>query len=122
MESEADGAEFLIRIDESRVPYPVLALHGDLDVFTANQLRQRLVDLMADGEVHIILDLNELGFIDSAGLAVIIGSFKRLTALEGGGLGVVCGQPAILKVFEISGLTPLIPISSNLDDALARMG
>jgi len=55
-------------------------------------------------------------FLDSTGLGVLVGGLKRLRT-NGGDLSLVCTQPRILKVFEITGLTSVFSIATSVDEA-----
>lgn len=96
----------------------VLSVRGEVDVATAPQLREHLVRLVNDGHAHILLDLNEVGFLDSTGLGVIVGSLKRTRSADGD-LALCCTQRSILKVLEITGLIEVFKIFDSADDALA---
>ena len=95
----------------------VLAVTGEIDVYTAPALRSELQTLTESEGVKLALDLRKVDFMDSTGLGVLIGTHKRLQA-SSGALAVVCGQPTILKVFEITGLDAIIPVRPTLDEAV----
>ncbi|MDQ4070919.1 MAG: STAS domain-containing protein, partial [Actinomycetota bacterium] len=50
---------------------------GDLDCYTAPQLRSALLALVDDGAQHVTLDLGRTQFVDSTGLSVLVGGLKR---------------------------------------------
>lgn len=99
-------------------PRRVVSVHGEIDVYTAPDLRERLNELVASGQCHLVLDLQGVDFLDSTGLGVLVGGLKRVRS-RGGELSLVCAQERILKVFRITGLTSVFPIYSVLDEALA---
>jgi anti-sigma B factor antagonist len=94
----------------------VLAVKGEIDVYSAPRLRERLVELVSEGHRQIIVDLEGVDFLDSTGLGVLVGGLKRLRT-NGGDLSLVCTQPRILKVFEITGLTTVFSIATSVDEA-----
>lgn len=96
----------------------VLAVEGEVDVYTAPALRSELLKLSEADGVRIVLDLRKVDFMDSTGLGVLIGAHKRIKNSQGS-IAVVCTQPTILKVFEITGLGAIIPVRSTLDEAVA---
>lgn len=96
----------------------VLAVQGEVDVYTAPRLRERLVELVSQGTHNIIVDLEGVDFLDSTGLGVLVGGLKRLRSHDGD-LSLVCTQPRILKVFEITGLTKVFSIHDSVDAATA---
>ena len=96
----------------------VVEVGGEIDVYTAPRLREQLVDLVADGKYHLIVDMERVDFLDSTGLGVLVGGLKRVRAHDGS-LRLVCTQERILKIFRITGLTKVFPIHASLGDALA---
>lgn len=111
--------ELGLEVDESRSPYTVLSVLGEVDVYTAPRLREKLVELVSDGHRRIVADLEAVDFLDSTGLGVLVGGLKRLRSFDGD-LSLVCTQPRILKVFEITGLTNVFRISGSIDEAIAN--
>ena len=96
----------------------VLAVRGEVDVYTAPRLREKLVELVSEGKQKIVVDLEGVDFLDSTGLGVLVGGLKRARSHEGD-LSLVCTQHRILKVFEITGLTKVFDIHDSVDAATA---
>ena len=109
-----------IDVDDSRTrtPHVVVAVRGEVDIATAPKLREKLVELASQGAQQVVVDLDGVEFLDSTGLGVLIGGMKRLRGLDGD-LTLVCTQPRILKVFEITGLNRAFSIYESVDDAVA---
>lgn len=97
--------------------WAVLAVSGEIDVYTAPALRSELQTFSETDGAKLVLDLRKVDFMDSTGLGVLIGTHKRLQTANGS-LAVVCAQPTILKVFEITGLDAIIPVRPTLDEAV----
>jgi len=95
----------------------VISVTGEIDVYTAPTLRERLNELVAEGEYHLVVDMAGVDFLDSTGLGVLVGGLKRARSHEGT-LQLVCDQEKILKVFRITGLTKVFPIHASLAEAL----
>ncbi|GLY14182.1 anti-sigma-B factor antagonist [Kineosporia sp. NBRC 101677] len=95
----------------------VISVAGEIDVYTAPTLRERLNELVAEGEYHLVVDMAGVDFLDSTGLGVLVGGLKRARSHEGS-LQLVCDQEKILKVFRITGLTKVFPIHASLAGAL----
>jgi anti-sigma B factor antagonist len=95
----------------------VVVVNGEIDVYTAPSLRERLNELVAAGNRDLVVDMQGVDFLDSTGLGVLVGGLKRVRSLDGS-LQLVCGQEKILKVFRITGLTKVFPIHPTLDEAL----
>ena len=95
----------------------VVVVNGEIDVYTAPSLRERLNELVTAGKHDLVVDMQGVDFLDSTGLGVLVGGLKRVRALDGS-LQLVCGQEKILKVFRITGLTNVFPIHATLGEAL----
>jgi anti-sigma B factor antagonist len=102
---------------ESRGDWTLVAIGGEVDVASAPRLRECLVDLIAGGATQVVLDLDEVDFLDSTGLGVIVGALKRVRG-QGGDLRVVCSTTRIRKVFELTGLDRALVVSSSIDGAV----
>jgi anti-sigma B factor antagonist len=94
----------------------VVAVKGEIDLFTAPEFKQRVAAPIDAGRTHVIVDLTETTFIDSSSLGVLIGAHRRLRRLEGA-LVIVCDNDAIVKTFRITGLDSVFTIVSTLDEA-----
>jgi anti-sigma B factor antagonist len=97
--------------------HTVISVSGEIDVYTAPSLRERLNDLVASGHYDLIVDMAQVEFLDSTGLGVLVGGLKRVRSQDGT-LRLVCAQEKILKVFRITGLTKVFPIHGTLEAAL----
>jgi anti-sigma B factor antagonist len=95
----------------------VVAVGGEIDVYTAPKLREQLVDLVNAGRYHLVVDMEGVEFLDSTGLGVLVGGLKRVRAHDGS-LRLVCTQERILKIFRITGLTKVFPIHDSVSEAL----
>lgn len=101
---------------DDRNGFTVLSVRGEVDVYTAPRLREKLVELVSEGKYRIVVDLEGVDFLDSTGLGVLVGGLKRLRSHDGD-LTLVCTQHRILKVFEITGLTKVFAIHDSVDTA-----
>jgi anti-sigma B factor antagonist len=96
----------------------VLRMTGEVDVYTAPQLRERVIDLLADGIRYIIADLHDVEFLDSTGLAALVGSLKRVRAQDGS-LTLAANTDRILRIFRITGLVRAFRLHPSIPDAIA---
>jgi anti-sigma B factor antagonist len=96
----------------------VVAVGGEIDVYTAPKLREHIIDLVSAGSYHLVIDMESVDFLDSTGLGVLVGGLKRVRAHDGS-LQLVCTQDRILKIFRITGLTKVFQIHATVDEALA---
>lgn len=97
---------------------PVLAVAGEIDVYTAPKLREQLLELAHAGRTTVVADLTDVSFVDSTGLGVLVSGMKRFRE-AGGDLRLVVTQPQILKVLEITGLTQVFTVRATADQAVA---
>jgi anti-sigma B factor antagonist len=97
----------------------VLTLRGEIDVYTAPQLRQSIVDLVEEGSVRLVVDMRAVEFLDSTGLGVLVEGLKRVKSKDGS-LSIVATQDKILKIFDITGLNRAFPIFASVEEALAE--
>jgi anti-sigma B factor antagonist len=98
--------------------YLVLDVAGEIDVYTAPQLRERLIALVEGGARHVIVNLDRVEFLDSTGLGVLVGALKRLRGV-GGELYLVCDQERLLKIFRITGLDRVFSMYASVEAATA---
>ena len=96
----------------------VVAVGGEIDVYTAPRLRDKFTELVAAGSYDIIVDMQNVEFLDSTGLGVLVGGLKKVRAHDGS-LDLVCTQDRLLKIFRITGLAKVFVIHDSADEALA---
>jgi len=94
----------------------VITVEGEIDVYTAPKLREKLIDLVNKGKFHLLVDMEKVEFLDSTGLGVLVGGLKRVRAHDGS-LELVCTQERILKIFRITGLTKVFGIHDSIAEA-----
>jgi anti-sigma B factor antagonist len=94
----------------------VLEVGGEVDVYTAPKLRERLIELVNSGRSHLVVDLSRVEFLDSTGLGVLVGAHRRVRAREGS-LDLVVPHERLLKVFRITGLDNVFDIHGSVDEA-----
>lgn len=95
----------------------VISIEGELDLSTAPRMKWMLIDSLEAGHSQLVVDLSLATFIDSTALGVLVGVRQSLAV--GAQLAIVCTQPAVLKIFEFSGLDAAFAIFPTLDEALA---
>ncbi|MBA4537296.1 anti-sigma F factor antagonist [Bacillus aquiflavi] len=97
-------------------------LSGELDHHSAEKLRDEATKAIEKYEIrHIVLNLEQLSFMDSSGLGVILGRYKQIKQMHGE--MVVCAiSPAVKRLFEMSGLFKIIRLDPTEQYALKRLG
>jgi anti-sigma B factor antagonist len=99
----------------------VIALTGEVDLYTAPEFKQQLLEVIGQGGKEIIVDFSDTTFIDSTTLGVLVGGVKRLRP-NGGRLSLVCSDRNIAKIFEITGLDKVFPIYESRAEAVESIG
>jgi anti-sigma B factor antagonist len=122
MDASKEPAAVKLSVSTSeRDDVAVVTVSGEVDVYTAPQLRSALEDQMVNGQTRIVIDLEEVGFLDSTGLGVLVGRLKAVTK-AGGWLRVVCTEERILRLFAITGLDQVLPVHDSVDAAVSAAG
>lgn len=96
-------------------------VEGDLDHHNVEEVRYELdLKICSMPLKNIIFNLSKLEFMDSSGIGLILGRYKKMIAM-GGKVYISGPKPSVLKVIRISGLNKLIPIYKTTEDALKFM-
>lgn len=88
----------------------VLKITEEIDHHIAEKIRTR-----ADFEIQkyipkkVVFDFNNVAFMDSAGIGMLIGRYKMIT-MFGGSINMINVKPNVKKIFEMAGILKLIPI------------
>ena len=101
--------------------FTIVAVGGEIDVYSAPKLRERLITLVDSGSYNLIVDMEAVEFLDSTGLGVLVGGLKRVRAHDGW-IDLVCTQGRILRIFRITGLSKVFSIYDSVADAVAAHG
>jgi anti-sigma B factor antagonist len=96
----------------------IVAVEGEIDVYTAPKLRDKITELVGDGVYHLVIDMEGVEFLDSTGLGVLVGGLKKVRA-HNGSLQLICTQERLLKIFRITGLAKVFTIHGSAEAASA---
>lgn len=96
----------------------VITVAGDLDIATSPHLRDALAEVLRTGPAHVVVDLAEVTFVDSMGLAALLNGLRRLTRINAR-LSVVATHPNVLRTFRLSRLDTTFVLFESVEDALA---
>ena len=110
---------FSVRTERSQ-DVPIVALTGEVDLYTAPELKQELLDAIAADGPGVVVDLSEATFIDSTTLGVLVGGLKCLRP-DDRELVLVITDRNIRKIFDITGLDRVFPIHESRAEALAEL-
>ncbi|MGJ9382434.1 anti-sigma F factor antagonist [Salipaludibacillus neizhouensis] len=107
---------------EKREEVLCVRLVGELDHHAAVNLRERVDAALSENNLtHVLLNLEKLTFMDSSGLGVVLGRYKRVQAM-GGEMVVCCISPQVKRLFELSGIYKIVSITSNEREGLSSLG
>ena len=112
--------DFSVRTEQLSGDAYLIALTGEVDLYTAPEFKQELLDAIAKGAKQVVVDLSGTTFIDSTTLGVLVGGVKRLRSNEGQ-LSLVCSDRNITKIFEITGLDRVFTIYATRDEAVSKL-
>ncbi|MFV9510745.1 anti-sigma F factor antagonist [Tepidibacillus sp. LV47] len=100
----------------------IVRLKGELDHHTSEMVREKIEKELDKGIVNnLLLNLEQLTFMDSSGLGMILGRYKKIRQLKGK-MSICCVRPSIYKIFELSGLFKILSVYDNEVEALESLG
>ncbi len=112
--------QFELTEDEVDERTHVIAVSGEIHVSTAPQFSTRLNEAIGQGKTSVVLDLADVSFIDSTGLSVLLNGLRRVTR-RGGRMAIVCTNPTVLRLFQITNLDSTFDIFADRPQAIAHV-
>jgi len=94
----------------------ILSVQGEIDVYTSPKVKESINSLIEQSVYNIVVNLEEVRYIDSTGLGVLIGALKRVRE-NNGNISLVCSNPQIKKIFQITGLVKIFGIFKSEEEA-----
>lgn len=110
--------ELDIKRDRTAEGIAVIEVAGELDLYTAPQLKEHLLAALEEGAIKVVIDMSGVHFIDSSALGVLIGGVKRLKPNDGR-LVLVSIDENVNWIFRITGLNNVFDMYSTREEALA---
>lgn len=92
----------------------MVKINGEIDAYTAPKLRESLKQFESKKNIHMIVDLSDVSYMDSTGLGVFVGLFKLLRGNEGG-LKLTGLSPRLKRLFQITGLAEIMGINTEAE-------
>jgi anti-sigma B factor antagonist len=99
----------------------VVSVAGDIDASTEQRFRDGLAAVLSDGVLRVVVDLDGVAFMASAGIGVLMG-VRRVLADGGGLLVLAAPHGEVAQVLAMTGVTDVIPVATTVADAVARLG
>lgn len=106
-ESSGDGAH-------------IIEVRGEIHVSTAPEFMHRLTAAIESGKTAIVLDMSGVEFIDSTGLSVLLNGLRLVTQMHGR-MAIVCTNPTVLRLFQITSLDDTFDIFDDRAAAIAHV-
>jgi len=94
----------------------VVHVSGEIDLATCPQLRDVLAELVDRGIYHLVVDLEQVSFLDSSGIGVLMGVYRRIRE-HGGSLRLTAPSAQVRRVLDLTRVTMVVPICATLDEA-----
>lgn len=95
----------------------IIVLSGEIDMYTSPALRKELLSLVKRKATPLLVDFNEVSYIDSSGIATFVEALKGMMVF--GGTLKLFGIPAgIMEIFNFSKLDRVFSLHGTIDDAL----
>jgi anti-sigma B factor antagonist len=95
----------------------VLAVSGDIDIASSARLIPALNDVVTNGAFPVVVDLSDVDFMDSTGLALLLNALRRVTR-RGHGFAVVCPEGPVRRVFEVTDMVHTLKVHATRAAAL----
>lgn len=106
---------------ESKNDKLIVHMIGELDHHSAEEVRNKIDDrLDRDNFNKLILDFSSVSFMDSSGIGVVIGRYKKLN-LKSGSICIVKVNDSVKRVFELSGMFKIIKIYDSVQQAIENI-
>ena len=102
--SSADGSELLVVV-------------GEIDMATSTRLIAALNEAVTEAVRALVVDLSAVDFMDSTGLALLLGAYRRLRQ-RGRGFAVVCPGGQLRQIFEVTDLVEILRVNPSRESAL----
>ena len=94
-----------------------VSVEGEIDVYTSPKVKESLNELIGKKHYNLIINLENVSYIDSTGLGVLIGALKKVKE-NNGDIKLVCTNMQLKKIFDITGLVKIFGIFSSEAEAL----
>ncbi|GBF11558.1 anti-sigma F factor antagonist [Tepidibacillus infernus] len=109
LEMEVERSTLIVRLD------------GELDHHTSEMVREKIEAELDKGIVkNLIFNLEQLSFMDSSGLGMMLGRYKRVVQ-QNGKMSICCLQANVYKIFELSGMFKILPVYDNESEAIKSL-
>lgn len=111
---DIQGGDFVVHFEFKQVRNTLFVrIEGEIDMLVAEQLRKAIDRKLETKKIiNLVINLERVTFIDSSGLGVIIGRYKKIADLHGK-MFIVGARPSVSKILMFSGINKLVPMCQN---------
>ncbi|MGL5346326.1 MAG: anti-sigma F factor antagonist [Peptostreptococcaceae bacterium] len=93
----------------------------ELDHHITNEVRDEIDEILISRPIkNIVFDFRNIRFMDSSGIGVIIGRYKKISN-EGGKVSVINVNARVKKIFDLSGMNKIISIYDTCEEAISSL-
>ena len=116
LSEEMNRTDYIYMVSRSNL---IISLNAELDHHLADEMREVIDEIIDERGVNrVIIDFSKVGFMDSAGIGLIMGRYKKIR--DNGDISVVGANESIKRILLISGLHKIVYIYDNLYDAVKK--
>ena len=108
----------LVKIQEHDTVVQIEVNEERLDAHNSGELKAQMLNLFEEGKTNLVVDLQEVRFVDSSGLGALVSGFKNASA-RNGNLKLSGLQPQVRSMFELTRLHRVFEIFPTVQEALA---
>ncbi|MBQ2966781.1 MAG: anti-sigma F factor antagonist [Clostridia bacterium] len=99
----------------------IVAITGDMDHYNVGPMRSAIDKEIREKPIkNLVFDLSNLDFMDSSGIGLILGRYKRIREMEGK-VFIAAAKPEVERVINLSGLHKIIPLYETMEKAEKRV-
>lgn len=95
--------------------HKIVKLHGDVDYFSASELKNAIFKLINEKAPSIILDLEEVEYMDSSGIGLIVTAHKVMNNYNGM-IGLLYVQDDIMSLLKLATVDRILKIYKNISE------
>jgi len=96
----------------------IIAFEGNLDTNTSPEAEAKINELLEAGKQKLLVNFEQLNFISSAGLRILLATVKKLNT-SGGALRICSLNSTVQEVFDISGFATILSVKGTEEEALS---
>ncbi|MER6948408.1 STAS domain-containing protein [Nonomuraea sp. NPDC005983] len=97
----------------SHAGHALVAIAGEIDLYTAPHLQAEFTRLLQDGPSRVVIDMSAVDFCDSTGMNVLLSALKRIKE-QGGVLDMAAPRPAVRKILQVTGLDSVFTVHDEV--------